>query len=152
MKKTRSESTHTRPLARVEQRSAIRYPSLAGAVGLALVSGGCQEPVPAPPAATLAPVGQAPPDTGGHDAPTGLTLPGPGGWGSLAAGGGAGPSAPVEDASTEEDAGVDAGLDAGKRHVPPTHDVRPLPGRMPLIRPIQPPGEAPSVQPEFQKP
>lgn len=156
MKKTRKQASTTRPVARATERSVIRYPTLAGAVGLALLSGGCQEAPNEPPAATLAPLGQ-PPDTGGGSTPAGLTLPGTGGWGSLAAGGG---GAGTPEAKTDPDAGAtpcdpnapttdaDGGADAG-RHVRPTHSTPTTPGRMPLVRPVHPAGTPPAVSPEF---
>lgn len=152
-----------RPVTHLEERGAIRYPSLAsvsmeslnalldealrsarrpamaGAVGLAMLAGGCQEANDAP-AATLAPLGEVQ-DMPTQDAPTDLALPGTGGWGSLGAGGGTGvpttgpATTPTGGGTTpcDEpcDGGVDGGVDAGRRHVRPTHNTPHLRGRMP---------------------
>lgn len=99
-----------RPVAHLEERSAIRYPSLtsvsmealsalldeavrvvrrpamAGAVGLAIMASGCEDAREVP-AATLVPLGETH-DMAERDAPEKLELPGAGGWGSLAGGSG----------------------------------------------------------------
>ncbi len=167
MKKKRAEAPRTvaqatRAVARVEQRTAIRYPSLAaGAVGFALLASGCRAAPDAVPGATLTPLG-AGADTGKPDAPPTLALPGAGGWGSLAAGGGAGtPSAdPGADAGAmpcDPDAGatpcepndltadLDGGVDAGGHVLPAPHHPQPRGG----ARMVRPPGAAPRVTPEM---
>lgn len=175
----RASAASARPIARIDERTPIRYPSLTagsmealcallddalhavsrpgvlGAVGLAMLASGCQDPPDAPPAATLAPLG-ASADTSPRGTPSTLTLPGTGGWGSLAAGGGAGtPTHGTEPdagstpcAAADPSADVDAGLDAG-RHMTPRHDTPHLRGRMPITRPIRTAGVPARVGPDF---
>ena len=163
------DPSDARNVARLEERGATRYPSLAslsmealsallddalrtvrrpamaGAVGLAVLAGGCQESHDAA-GATLAPLGEVQ-DMPSQDAPTDLTLPSSGGWGSLGTGtvvpttpneapptGGTGsdPTEPCDEPcdavpSTDLDGGApDGGVDAGRRrHLIPNHHIRP---------------------------
>ena len=123
-----------RPLARLEERGAIGYPSLAalsietlsallddamravrrpamaGAVGFAVMASACTETQDAIPAATLVPLG-ATQDTGAREKPNDLALVGVGGWGSLAASAGGRGTAGAGGSSSAGGSGGGTGAD-----------------------------------------